>query len=322
MSSNILVSVIVPTYNHQKYIQQCLQGIVAQQTNFNFEIIVGDDFSTDSNREKVMEVAIKHPDKFKILFHNKNLGPKEFPGKNNSIECVRAATGKYLAFCEGDDYWTDKNKLQKQADFLEQNPDYNLCYHKVAVTTENEEMVFNAADEGAPKDTTTIKDLLANGNYIHTPSVFYRNPFVKDFPDWYYKMSAGDFALYLLAVKDKKIKFLPEAMAVYHVHSQGQWGAKSHVENYKKEIKSLLFILEPFSEYKQIICNAIYDRYLSIAGEYRTNGDAAETLKIELKTMMFCLRYGFQSKRNHFSLAMNVIKDYFTHKLKTKPTRA
>jgi glycosyltransferase involved in cell wall biosynthesis len=316
MLADVLVSVIVPTYNHEKYIEECLGGILKQKTNFNYEIIVGDDFSTDNNRAKIKSISDKYPDKFKLLFHDRNLGPAKCPGRYNSIECMNAASGKYLCWCEGDDYWTDENKLQIQTDFMEQNPDYNICFHQVSVVTENKNGTYELpADEIIP-DTGTVKDLLQIGNYIHTASCFIRNSFTRNFPTWFYKMRAGDYAIYLLLSGDKKIKYLPRQMAVYRVHDAGAWGAKNPVVNYLNEIASLKVIFDYFSSYAGIIKNSIYNRYLFITDYYRKRGEAFETLKYELETLIFCIRYRLQPARNHLALALDVVKDFLAHKLK------
>jgi glycosyltransferase involved in cell wall biosynthesis len=315
MQSDVLVSVVVPTYNHEKYIEECLDGIVAQETSFSFEIVVGDDCSTDSNRDKIKLISDRYPGKFKLLFHDKNLGPAKHPGKNNSIECFRASAGKYIAFCEGDDYWTDKHKLQKQVDFLEKNPDYNICFHQTTVITENP-----GYDAERPEkilaDTFTAEDLLRLGNIMFTVSCVLRNPFITDFPEWFYHMRAGDYAFYLLALKHKKIKFLPEDMAVYRIHGSGVWGRKSRITNYQHEIESFRILYGAFPEYQDNIKTAIYNRYLFIADYYRLNGEAAETFRYELKIFWFCITYRHRPSRSHLGLAAAVVRDYLGHKLK------
>jgi glycosyltransferase involved in cell wall biosynthesis len=316
MTNDILVSVIVPTYNHEKYIALCLESLVDQQTNFNYEIVVGDDYSTDGNRQKIVEIANKYPGKFKLLLHEKNLGPKNFPGKNNSISCLQAATGKYWAYCEGDDYWTDTHKLQKQVDFLETHTDYNICYHRAIIKKEDQIVDFEAGDTDA-SDTSTLKDLLEKGNFMHTVTTVMRNPGVKTFPEWFHQIAAGDIAIYVLCLGDKKIKFMPEKMAVYNVHGQGIWGSKSRITNYLKEIKDLKIFYKALPSYSSIILNSLYNRYLFITDYYRLKGEAADTFKFETKTILFCMAYNYKPSRNHWNLAMNVVKDYFRHKVKT-----
>lgn len=118
-----LVSVKTITYNHEPYIRQCIEGVLMQKTNFKYEYIIGEDCSTDGTRAVVMEYAEKYPDIIKVITSNQNVGARA-----NGIRVRNACKGKYQATCEGDDYWTDPNKLQKQVDFLEANPDYVGVY--------------------------------------------------------------------------------------------------------------------------------------------------------------------------------------------------
>ena len=128
MSKRPLVSVVSITYNQEKFIREALEGMVLQKTNFDFEIIVADDASTDATAAIIQEYADAYPGLIKPVLRKKNLGAIA-----NSLSSLRLARGKYLALCEGDDYWTDENKLQKQVDFLEAHQDYALCFHPVRV---------------------------------------------------------------------------------------------------------------------------------------------------------------------------------------------
>ena len=126
-NKDIIVSVFCPTYNHSDYIEQCLNSIVNQKTNFQFEVFVQDDASTDNSQEIIKRIAEKHSCIIPLL-HKENIYSK---GRNLNEYVFKNARGKYIAICEGDDYWTDLYKLQKQVDFLESNKDYSLCFHKV-----------------------------------------------------------------------------------------------------------------------------------------------------------------------------------------------
>ena len=121
---NPLVSIRTSTYNHGPYIKQCIEGILMQKTNFAFEYIIGEDFSTDETREIVFDYARKYPNIIRVITADYNVGSKA-----NGRRCINACRGKYMALCEGDDYWTDPLKLQKQVDFLEGHPEYTMCFH-------------------------------------------------------------------------------------------------------------------------------------------------------------------------------------------------
>ena len=141
------VSVLVVTYNHANYIRQCLDGILMQQTNFSFEIILGEDESNDGTREICMEYAERFPKKIKLLLHSREnvLYIDGRPtGRANLIACLKESNGKYIAQCEGDDYWTDPLKLQQQVDFLENNDDYVVCYHDARVIDQYGNAIFDS----------------------------------------------------------------------------------------------------------------------------------------------------------------------------------
>lgn len=123
--SNILVSIVCITYNHEPYLRQALEGFLMQETDFPVEIILAEDCSTDGTRAICEEYAEKYPGKIKYIYRDHNVGYNE-----NEYEAMCTATGKYIAYCEGDDYWTDSLKLKKQVDFLESHPDYSVCWHR------------------------------------------------------------------------------------------------------------------------------------------------------------------------------------------------
>ena len=116
-----MVTVRTSTYQHASFIKQCIEGVLMQKTDFPIEFIIGEDFSKDGTREIVFEYAKKYPDIIRVFTADYNVGSKV-----NGRRCINAARGKYMALCEGDDYWVDPLKLQKQVDFLEKNPDYNF----------------------------------------------------------------------------------------------------------------------------------------------------------------------------------------------------
>jgi len=127
-NSTLMVSVFMITYNHEKYIKKAIDGILMQKVNFSYEIIIGEDCSQDNTRSILNEYFKKYPSKIKLLLHEKNIGMHE-----NVNAVWRECRGKYIASCEGDDYWIDPNKLQKQVNFLERHPQYIGTAHKIQV---------------------------------------------------------------------------------------------------------------------------------------------------------------------------------------------
>ena len=218
------LSVIVPTYNHGKFIVQTLEGILSQETNFDFEVIIGDDASTDDNSMIISKYAQKYPKIVRAFLHPENLGPlkpKELGGKNNVGFLFSQAESEYIALCEGDDFWTDPHKLQKQVDFLVKNAHYSLCHHQMEIHYEDgsPSHLFNHENQA---DTSTITNLLEDKSwFIGTASTVFRNVFKHGMPDWWWKTASGDLGIFIEVAKHGNIKYLPETMGVYRKHSGG-----------------------------------------------------------------------------------------------------
>jgi glycosyltransferase involved in cell wall biosynthesis len=198
-------------YNHEKYIEQALDSILMQSVNFNYEIVIGEDCSTDNTRSILLSYKEKHPEKIKLLLHDKNIGAAK-----NQIEVFSNCTGKYIAMLEGDDYWTDPLKLQKQVDFLETNPDYVMTYSRAQVF--NDEGLVEKTI-GAQKDLT--QDALIKTTGINTLTVCFRNV-IKEFPKEMYLSPFGDLFLWSLLGHYGKGKFLGDIQpAMYRIHEGG-----------------------------------------------------------------------------------------------------
>lgn len=220
----VKVSVLMITYNHANYIKQAIESILNQETEFDLELIITNDNSPDNTDEIVNDIIKTNPkgNLIKYFKHEKNLGMMP-----NFLFTLQKATGKYVALCEGDDYWSDHNKLQKQLSFLENNPDYSICFHNVNVLENGILKDNNIKTDIA--ETTTILDL-ANANYIHTPSAVYRNNLFEKFPDYFIKAPVGDYFLHLLNAKYGKIKYFSKNMAVYRIHNTSYWSSKEQLE--------------------------------------------------------------------------------------------
>ena len=130
-----LVSIVCITYNHKDYINQTIESFLMQKTNFTYEIVIGEDCSTDGTRQIVFEYEKKYDDIIRVITSDSNVGMRE-----NGTRSRLACKGKYIAVCDGDDYWTSANKLQRQVDFMEANPDYSLCFHDAIMLWDDKRM--------------------------------------------------------------------------------------------------------------------------------------------------------------------------------------
>ncbi|AOM80569.1 family 2 glycosyl transferase [Pedobacter steynii] len=218
----IMVSVCCITYNHEQYIAEALDSFLMQKTGFEFEILVGEDCSTDATRSVIREYAVRYPERIKLIAHPENIG-----AIRNQVDVITRARGKYIALCDGDDFWTDPEKLQKQVDFLETNPEYVICCHHTRVIDENEETVylkktpvsmeFDYQDVllGKREETRICSLMIRNIDAVRAVGQ----------ESWYFDTYGTDtlFKLYALANTGKKIFVLPEVMACYRLHTGGIW---------------------------------------------------------------------------------------------------
>jgi len=209
-NKELKVSVEMITFRQELYIRQAIEGVLMQETNFDFELVIADDCSPDSTPEIVESIIKNHPkgDKIKYFRHKENIGMQP-----NAMFAYNQCHGKYIALCEGDDYWTDPFKLQKQVDFLENNLQYVLCFHEVNILKPNGEIVDDFLTK-VPENYETIETLARLGNYIHTPSVVFRN-IIKEFPFEFAFTPIGDYFLYLMLAEHGRLKLIEEKMAIY-----------------------------------------------------------------------------------------------------------
>ena len=227
-----LVSVKCMTYNQEKYIGQCIDGFLMQKTSFPFEILIHDDCSTDDTTNIVLEYAKKYPKIIKPILEDENQYSKHDGSHHKKIDT--AIKGKYIALCEGDDYWIDENKLQMQVDFLEKNPEYGMCYSKAKQYIQSKQK-FNKNFVGDAFDG--FEDLLKNGSRIPTLTTVYR----KDLLDKYQKeiqpgnkgWLMGDYPMWLYFSHESKMKFFDKVTGVYRVLEE----SASHSVDVEKQLE-------------------------------------------------------------------------------------
>jgi glycosyltransferase involved in cell wall biosynthesis len=223
------VTVALRTYNHAPYIGQALESALAQRTSFPVEIVVGDDCSTDGARDIIVASHRAHPDRIRLVFPERNLGQGGRPMVAATIE---AARGEFVATLDGDDYWTDERKLQRQVEFLDAHPECSMCFHDVLEVIEDGSRSARRLNESAPAELTGIDDILA-GCYIGACSPLMRSAVVKPLPAWFVDMPMGDWQLYVLAAEKGPIGFIPAVMGAYRIHAGGLWNSLDKVAQYE-----------------------------------------------------------------------------------------
>lgn len=241
-----LVSCCLITYNHSDYINQAIESILMQHTDFNFEIIIADDCSKDGTKEKIKYYADKFPEKIKPIIREKNVGPAK-----NFIELLNAATGKYIAYLDGDDYWTDNLKLQQQVDFLEANNDYAISSHNTTVQDKNKKCYLYSGIATQKKSFHTTFKLIdyLQTHFIHSSALVFRRSMLKPFPDWYAGAFSGDGFLILLLALEGNIHYINKPMSLYRHNSNSISNYSSRIEinkNFEKHFR----LFDEHSNYK------------------------------------------------------------------------
>lgn len=257
--NNIIVSVFMLTYNQEQFIAQTIESILIQETSFSYELVIGEDYSIDSTRQICQTYANQFPDKIKLLPSlEKNIGLIA-----NYMRTIKECDGKYIAICDGDDYWVDEKKLQKQVDFLENNPDYLMVYTALERlypdgTTKEYHYHFD-------KEIVDFDDLVFN-NFIYSVTCLFKNnqSIHNQLPAWISQFSFGDWQTYLWTIKDGgKIHFIDDVTSVYRMDI----GVSS---NYMRKnssfIKILIAVLEEiyrdenFTRKKEIVSQSIENK--------------------------------------------------------------
>jgi len=276
------LSVAIVAYNQDRFIGQAIESVLAQRVNFDYEIVIGEDCSTDYTRAVVLDLHRRYPDRIVPILRERNIG-----ALRNLESTLTVCRGKYLAILEGDDYWTSVDKIQKQVDFLEAHPDCAISCHRVRFLDETravEAEIFPSL----PAGRYTIKDLL-KGNFVMTCSAVLRLDQCGPLPTCFSTMRVGDWPRSVLAARRGNIELMDEIMAVYRVHSGSMWSSMSHLERYE-ECSQMLKALDKYLcfEYTDTIRQTIGDFYLEMASIMRRHGKRLETAR----HVISCLRNG------------------------------
>ncbi|MBI5767161.1 MAG: glycosyltransferase [Verrucomicrobia bacterium] len=244
-----LVSICIITYQHAAYIRQCVEGMLAQQTGFPCEILIGEDDSSDGTREICQELARAHPERIRLLLQRRadvvyvDGRPR---GTHNLVATLAAARGEFVALCEGDDYWTDPEKLATQVAYLRAHPECVGCFHEATVVDgdgrETDPHYFKSQKPKIQEQYDRRDCLVDLMSKYATCSLVYRRDAFRDPPAWYLQRSC-DFFFDLVITAHGKLGFIDRCMAAYRRHRNGVWTSKSRLEQ----------ILELLSRYRLLL---------------------------------------------------------------------
>ena len=286
-----LVSVKCMTFNHENYIAQALDGFLMQKTTFPFEVLVHDDASTDKTANIIREYEAKFPKIVKGIYETENQysNPEKF-SHHKKIDA--AIKGKYIAFCEGDDYWIDENKLQMQIEFLESNPEYGMCYTKAKQFVQSKKKYLKKIGN----KSKGFRDLLIHDSVVPTLTTCFRTDLFKEYfveicpqkQNWL----MGDYPMWLFFSKKSKIFFLNKTSAVYRILTNSA-SHSSDKEKIKAFYKSLYNVKQYFCEKYNY---EIFPDYFSLLLECKIQLNISYN-KDYAKKMRLCLR-----KMHYFSI--------------------
>lgn len=236
-----LVSIDCITYNHEFYIRDALEGFLMQKTDFTFEILVHDDASTDQTVNIIQEYEKKYPDIIKPVYQREN----QYSKGVNILEQFQypRALGKYIAICEGDDYWIDPLKLQKQVDFLEENPDFSMSCHNAIILWVNKQKRPQLFSPDALPSILDMEEIL-KGWFIPTASILFRTEIVQQLPNWQNKVLNGDYFLQLWCAHHGKINYFDELMSIYRKDLYGNSLSATVLQDLEFRLKQFLFLLD------------------------------------------------------------------------------
>jgi glycosyltransferase involved in cell wall biosynthesis len=250
---NFLVSVRLMTYNHGQFIRQAMEGILMQQTDFPFEVVIGDDFSSDDTLKIIKE--FKSTEKISIRILDRKIGDNYWKKRNrkgrlyNFSNIIENCNGKYIALLDGDDYWVDSEKLQKQVDFMQANITFSACFHYTQVKDE-EGSLGKIYGKNGEKILFSTEDTLGTTSIFHTSSLFFKkNAFIV--PSWFFKVVSADMALFSIVSKEGMIGCIPEIMSIYRKHQGGITADdKTQFIRYHSNRIKLIKYLNKFHDYR------------------------------------------------------------------------
>ncbi|MGB2988250.1 MAG: glycosyltransferase [Phycisphaerae bacterium] len=281
------VSVCTTTYNQERFIAQAVESALTQQTDFEYEVVIGEDCSTDRTRQILIELRDRHPDKIRLLLREENLG-----SHRNFVDTLKTCRGQYVAFLDGDDYWTSPHKLQKQVDFMDQHPDFALCGHRVehiyeglppdcegctpprneAGTPRRGLVDYDVRYTPAQKEVGTLEDLLED-HHIPACSAFFRNGLISEFPAWFYKVRAGDWVLHVLNAQHGRVGFINEIMGTYRIHHDGMWSGATREARELGQIDLVRHLNRHFRyRYRRILARTLVAHYTRLSVVYEREG--------------------------------------------------
>lgn len=261
MTKNVCVSICCVTYNQVSYIVEAIESFLIQKTNFTYEILIHDDCSTDGTTEILKEYEKKYPNLIKVYYEEENQYSK---GNINKIfvDLFKNSHGKYIALCEGDDYWCDENKLQKQYEYMEYNSKCSVTVHGCFLLDDYSGRLTKKEQPYKGKRFYSVEEVIRyDGDLFATNSMFFKKDLVIDMPKFYYEAPVVDFPLMIHLSLKGEVYYLDEFLSVYRVNAKGSWTIKQNEASNKnilikkkemlnKELAKMMSELNKYTDFK------------------------------------------------------------------------
>ena len=261
MSDSPKVSAFVLTHDHAEWIGDAIESAVAQRPPFAFEVLVADDCSTDGTREIVREYERRHPDLVRTFLPDRNLGVEGI-----WLQAARECRGEYIALLDGDDYWTDREKLTRQAALLDAHPEWISCFHRATLFDEGGSFPPRQATPDFDRDEFELEDLL-RANFIPYLTVMFRRRALDRIPAWGFSYLWYDWLFHIACARQGRIGFLDEDFAAYRVHSGGNWSSRDRVFQLEEDLRVYERLTRELPAWRSLIGRSVELRYCQLAVE-------------------------------------------------------
>ncbi|MBD5379922.1 MAG: glycosyltransferase [Bacteroides sp.] len=262
-----IVAVRCTTFNHGKFIRKTLDGFIMQECKFPFVVIVHDDASTDETPKIIQEYAEKYPDIILPVLEEENQYSKHDGSFRKIIDLALKATGcRYIAMCEGDDYWIDPSKLQIQIDFLENNPEYGMCFHNVDYYNQGDNVLIRRKSNYRHNREVPAEDIImGGGGFCPTCSLVYRLSFLNNYPEFARNYYVGDYPLQIYFALISKVYYFNRVMAVYRVNNPTSWTTTTSTSMVGKDkslekLNSSIEFLENFDKFSDLKYHHVFNK--------------------------------------------------------------
>jgi len=257
--NTIKVSVCITTYNHEKFIAKAIESALMQKVNFDYEILIGEDDSSDGTREIAQKYKDADSDKIKLFLNDRknviyiNGTPT---GKWNMANLCMHAKGQYIAFLEGDDYWTATDKLQSQVDFLDDHPEYPICFTDSMIVDENENIIKQSRLYDGRKKNLSQREILSG--LIPPPNTVLLRRDLLEFPEVFYNCINGDMILFSLITDHGDAAYIDTVTACYRMHANGIWAGATERQRHEHSLKTREALYDLFGhKYNELLSNAV-----------------------------------------------------------------